>query len=88
MKGGYDAAKKNFSNYDKIIIYFMTDGSSSYPTNAVKMFNEDKELMSKLEFHCVGFGDGDFSVLKDIVSAISVAKMTNAISVVELKTSF
>ena len=45
-------------------MFFMSDGSAPYPTDAINRFRQNTKLWNDLHFDAVGFGDEDFSVLE------------------------
>lgn len=51
-------------------MFFLTDGTASYPTNSIELFKMNPSIMRKITFYAVGFtGEnqpGDFPVLKQM----------------------
>lgn len=74
MNTAYDECAKNSDRYDRIVLFFMTDGESAYPEEEVTKFKNDSSLMKNLEFHAVGFSDdseANFEVLEKMAKEMS-----------------
>ena len=40
----FDICQSTYLNYDKIILYFMSDGEASMPDNAINLFTCDRKF--------------------------------------------
>lgn len=58
MSEGYRMCNCNLQNYDKVVLYFMSDGVWTYPDKAIANFNANPGLMKKVDFQAVGFSSG------------------------------
>ena len=54
----YDIIEKTYDKYDKIIMYFMSDGGCSFPQTAINKFNSDSQFKTKIDFYSIAFGSG------------------------------
>ena len=63
LKDAHNICQKLGDETSEIFFYFMTDGASTYPDNAVKTIKNSKYI-SKVEFLGVGFGHGTFPVIE------------------------
>ena len=64
--GGYDfdnplfdahrICKKNSNKYDKLLLYFLTDGDCTFPQSGINRLIQDNTLINKIQFHSIGFG--------------------------------
>jgi hypothetical protein len=57
LKKAFDICSKTHYNYEKIVLYFMTDGRCKYyPEKSINNFAYDKTFKNKIVFYSVGFG--------------------------------
>ena len=48
--------KKNPEKYDKLLLYFMSDGQWSFPQSGINRLIQDNTIINKIEFHSIAFG--------------------------------
>ena len=63
MKDAYKLAAKTENEFDEIAVFFFSDGSATYPEDEIRSFTSNNNLMNKIEFVAIGYGDVDFPVL-------------------------
>ena len=92
LNDAYVIATETADRFDKVLLYFLSDGSSAYPATALAKFLNNDRLKAKLRFEAVGFGDTKFPVLKDMANAFEKVgvsgKMTNARTHEDLTSGF
>ena len=85
----YKLCEETHSKYEKIILYFMTDGAAKTPEQAINKFNKKSIFTKKLQFLIVGFGEEIEKVgLKQIGNSMPNGKVEEAMTVEELTDSF
>ena len=63
----YKLCETFHKKYEKLILYFMTDGVAKYPAAAIDEFNNKNSFKKKIEFSVVGFGeDIEIECLKEM----------------------
>ena len=50
--------KKNSNDYDKFLLYFMSDGVWSFPQSGIDRIIKDNTIIDKIEFHSIAYGSG------------------------------
>ena len=52
----YDICNSTYLKYDKIVLYFMSDGVSKFPEKAIDRFKNDRTFIEMINFYAIGFG--------------------------------
>ena len=89
MRDAWQLAKDS-SEFDKTVLYFMTDGEAAYPGQAIQRFNQDPSLMKTIEFQGVAFGrSANTGVIQQMANAFHPnGTMTPAPNASELQKTF
>ena len=86
LRDAYEKCCNCHSDFDKLILYFMSDGTGNHPWSSINLFS-DHRFRNKIEFHCVGFGDFDLRNLKRIAQGMPNGNLTHALTAAELERS-
>ena len=54
----YDLIDKTFQKYNKIFMYFMSDGVLVFPESVINKFDNNLLFKSKIYFYSIAFGSG------------------------------
>ena len=85
----YDIIEKTYDKYDKIIMYFMSDGGCSFPQAAINLFNNNPSFKTKIDFYSIAFGSGaDSNLLKRISDQMPNGNISIAFDAAALNKTF
>ena len=85
----YNLCEETHTKYEKIILYFMTDGAARTPEKAINKFSKRSIFTKKMQFLIVGFGEDVEKIgLEEMGNLMPNGKVEEAMTVEELTDSF